>query len=254
LEVVVSADQGGSWSAFGRSLRDGLLHLLYPGACAICGCSLPPGDAILCDTCLHAVTSYPLPSCPRCAAVVGPFVETEDGCSHCRNPRPHFDAALRLGRYEGPLRELILRMKYGSEWLAEAVGRLWSVRAAEQLRAVKANAVVPVPLHWWRRLTRGYNQSEALAREIAGFLGIPCLSSLLRIRHTRHQSAFESLEAKRENVRNAFRAADTNVLRGRTVLLVDDVMTSCSTASEAARSLKAAGAARVVVAVLARAA
>lgn len=241
------------WAELGRSLRDGLTHLLYPGYCVLCGRSLPPGDAVLCDGCFRAVTSDPTPSCPRCATDTGPFADTEGGCSRCRNLRLHFDAAIRLGRYEGLRRELILQLKYGSEWLAEAVGQLWAVHAADRLQAVQADAVVPVPLHWWRRLTRGYNQSEALAREVAAFLHVPCLPGLLRIRHTRQQRALDSHEQKRANVHDAFRAAAGNPLRGRTVLLVDDVMTSGSTASEAARALKAAGAARVVVAVLARA-
>lgn len=243
------------WTEFARSLRLGLIHLLYPAYCVLCLRNLPPGDAILCDDCRAAVLTDPLPSCPRCATTVGPFVELEDGCVYCRKLRLPFDATIRLGHYDdGPLRDLVLRIKYRHEWLAEAVGRLWVTHAADRFRAFQADLVVPVPLHWFRRLTRGYNQSESLAREIANFLHIPCIPSVLRrVRATSQQRRLKSHDAKRENVRDAFRVVGGEVLRGRTVLLVDDVMTSGSTASEAANTLQSAGAGRVVLAVLARA-
>jgi ComF family protein len=113
------------------------------------------------------------------------------------------------------------------------------------------DAVVPVPLHWWRRLRRGYNQSEALARGLARVLALPCRTSWLRrARHTPSQVG-KSAEQRRANVRGAFRAA--RVPAGASVLLVDDVMTTGATASEAARALKEAGAGRVVAAALGRA-
>ena len=113
--------------------------------------------------------------------------------------------------------------------------------------------MVPVPLHWRRRWRRGYNQSEALARPIAARLRLPFRpgSWLRRIRNTPEQKGSGMAAERLENVRGAFRVAGAE-LAGRTVLLVDDVLTTGSTASEAARTLRRAGAKRVVVAVLAR--
>jgi ComF family protein len=144
-------------------------------------------------------------------------------------------------------------MKHASgEGLAELVGELWAAATEARLRALAAHVVVPVPLHWRRRWGRGYNQSEALARPIAARLGLPCRPSCLRrVRHTPEQ-AKQTPAARQDNVRHAFRARGT-LLRGQTVLLVDDVFTTGSTAAEAARALRQAGAGRVVVAVLARA-
>jgi ComF family protein len=160
---------------------------------------------------------------------------------------------LRLGSYEGLLREVILRLKHLSgDGLAELLGELWAEHADAKLRDVHANAIVPVPLHWRRRWKRGYNQSLALARGLAARLRVPCRPSWLRrIRHTPEQTQ-QTPNARRGNVRGAFRAP-AKILPGHTILLVDDVMTTGSTAHEAATALRNAGATRVIVAVLARA-
>ena len=108
-------------------------------------------------------------------------------------------------------------------------------------------------MHWRRRWQRGYNQSEALARGLAASLGLPLRSRWLRrIRNTPSQ-VHQSPTARRENVRGAFRAARGVRLDGLCILLVDDVVTTGATSSEAAKALRKAGARRVVVAALTRA-
>jgi ComF family protein len=236
------------------SLLRGLLHLLYPGVCGVCGQPLPVDVDHFCAGCRLALTSDAEPTCPRCAATVGPFVHLPGSCTHCRGTSFHFDAVLRLGAYEGLLRDVVLRMKHASgEMLAELVGELWAAHAEPALRAAGATVVVPVPLHWLRRWTRGYNQSEALARAVAHRLGLPCrLRALIRVRNTPKQ-ALQAASLRQANVRDAFRAAKGAGLAGHNVLLIDDILTTGNTASEAARVLRGAGAARVTVAVLARA-
>ncbi len=201
------------------------------------------------------LTRDPHARCPRCAAPVGPFIKLDGGCSRCRGVALGFDGALCLGSHDGLLRDLILRLKHhAGEGLAEVLARLWVKQTASAFRACGAQVVVPVPLHWWRRLARGYNQSEALARTLAASMGIPCRPRLVRrIRATRMQRHDMSLAARKENVHQAFIARAFPELQGKAVLLVDDVMTSRATASEVARVLKRAGAAQVIVAVLARA-
>jgi ComF family protein len=185
---------------------------------------------------------------------VGLYVHLTDGCTHCRGVHFGFDRVLRLGPYDGLLRELILRLKHhAGEGLAEALAELWATHAAAALRATAAEVVVPVPLHWWRRLARGYNQSEALARILASRLNLPCRARWVRrVRPTPRLRHDSSLAMRREIVRGAFAARRHPALKGKTILLVDDVMTTGSTASEVATELKSAGAARVLVAVLAR--
>jgi ComF family protein len=238
-----------------RSLAQGFLHLLYPRVCWACGQSLPPGRDDFCENCRALLTNDPQPRCPRCAASVGPYINLDGGCTGCRGVTLGFEGALCLGSHEGLLRDLILRLKHHSgEGLAEVLARLWASHTAPALRATGAQLVVPVPLHWWRRLARGYNQSEALARTLAAHLEIPCRPRCLRrVRATRMQRHDMSPTARKENVHQAFRARPSANLQGKTVLLVDDVMTSGSTVNEVARVLKTAGARQVVVALLARA-
>ena len=146
----------------------------------------------------------------------------------------------------------MLRIKQsGGETLAELVGELWGAARREALRAMAIDVIVPVPLHWWRRWRRGHNQSAALARGLASVLGLPVSFCLRRTRNTPKQTQ-QVASARRDNVRGAFRARRGLRLKGRSVLLVDDVLTTGSTASEAARALRDAGASRVIVAALAR--
>lgn len=239
--------------ACGRELSRGILHLLCPPACHECGRLLAAGAGPFCAQCRSALTTDPHPSCPGCAGTVGPFAATERGCHRCRDSGFHFDRALRLGPYQGLLREAILRMKHSAgAGLAEALGGLWAEHAQTPLVELGAvELVIPVPLHWWRRLGRGYNQSDVLARALAARLRVPCRPGWLRrVRNTPRQTA-QTGPGRRDNVRGAFRAAPLAALKGRAVLLVDDVLTTGSTCDEAARALRAAGCARVAVAVLA---
>jgi ComF family protein len=146
---------------------------------------------------------------------------------------------------------VLLRMKLAPyEGLAELLGEVHAVHRRSTLDGFGAELIVPVPLHWWRRLRRGFNQGEAIARGMARRLCLPLFPSCLRrCRSTQKQRG--SPTARADNVRGAFRASGA-VLQGRTVLLVDDVMTTGATLRESARVLREAGAARVVVAVLGR--
>lgn len=245
----------------GRLFWNGLLDLVYPPSCVLCGvCPLEPHPELpnppcsyFCRHCLPTLLQEPCQTCPRCAATIGPYALVEDGCSHCRSEAFAFDSACRLGRYEGDLRSLVLRIKHRSgEGIAELIGELFALAAQERLANYQAELIVPVPLHWTRRWTRGFNQSEALARGMAQRLKLPVVSSCIRrIRRTLPQASL-SAERRRENVKGAFAAISSPILAGRTVLLVDEVMTTGATVQEAAKALRTGGASRVVIAVLTR--
>jgi len=240
-------------SETGRELGRGLLHVLFPPCCHLCGRPLARA-APFCVPCQAALAADGSPPCPRCAATAGPFAIIDGRCAVCRKETVVFDSAVRLGLYDGLLREAVLRIKiHTGEAMAELLGEFWADHTGAVLRSVRADMIVPVPLHWRRRWRRGYNQSAALAHGLANRLRLPCGAfGLRRTRATPMQTA-QTLAGRRDNVRGAFAAARNVRLQGKTVLLVDDVMTTGATASEAARALKAAGAARVTVAVLARA-
>ncbi|MBX9579524.1 MAG: ComF family protein [Gemmataceae bacterium] len=235
----------------------GALHLLYPNACLICDApeaGREPYRHGLCSDCLTAVTADPHAQCPKCAATVGPHAETADGCPSCRGRGFAFARAVRLGPYDGRLKDAVLRMKHAAgEGLAELMGRVFVEARGSALKAAAADLVVPVPLHWRRRWARGYNQAEAVAREVAIGLGIECRPGGLRRVKAVTQASQPSAAARRENIRGAFRAARGARFAGRAVLLVDDVMTTGATLDEAARVVRQAGSGSVNVAVLARA-
>jgi len=242
-----------SLQAAGKELLRGAVQLVFPAVCGACHRSLNADESNFCSECRPALTTDPFSTCPLCAATVGFHASVEQGCPQCRTSSLHFEKAIRLGPYENLLREIILRMKNrNGETLAELIGELWAEYAEARLRVFTPDVVIPVPLHWWRRWNRGYNQSEALATMLASRLKLPCRPSWLRrIRHTPQQTS-QTPSERRENVRGAFRAGSWASLRGKRVLLVDDVLTTGSTCSEAARALRKAGASQVSVAVLAR--
>lgn len=235
------------------ALIRGLGDLLYPPRCLVC--LRPPrlGRDAFCDDCREALFTDRQLSCPRCAATVGPFASHDGRCPACRAAPPGFDAAVRLGAYDGALQRAALHIKHAyHEGLAEELGRRFARLRRGRLLALGADAIVPVPLHWARRLWRGYNQSAAVAWAMAQELGLPLRRRWLRRRRATPTQRGLSPAERRENVRGAF-APRRGITPGAHVLLVDDVMTTGATASEAARALRRGGAGRVSVAVLAHA-
>ena len=241
--------------SLGRDFLIGAQHLIYPGCCLLCGQPLSEEQTHFCSLCHHELFTDSESTCPRCAGAIGPFTVIDGRCHACRKESFAFDQVLRLGRYDGLLREVVLRLKKQSgEGLAELLGECWAREAASRFVSLHFDALVPVPLHWRRRWQRGYNQSAALCRGLGMCLRVPNHPSWLRrVRHTPQQTTRPTPAERKANVRDAFRSRPGAPLAGRSILLVDDVMTTGATVAEATRALLAAGAARVSVAVLARA-
>jgi ComF family protein len=140
----------------------------------------------------------------------------------------------------------------GAEPIVKALGDLLCQRRADLLRALEPDLIVPVPMHWIRRWRRRANTPDLLAATLARFLRVPCRVRLLRKkRNTKPQKGLKVRDRFR-NIAGAFAVRTRYDIRGARVLVVDDVLTTGATCTEAARTLKAAGAASVVVAVLAR--
>ena len=230
-----------------RRLSQGAIELLNPARCLICG-QLAGADGHFCAMCERGLIDR-AERCPRCATTVGPYSLIEGECPECRKEPPPFARASCLGSYRGPLKIAVLRMKNASgEGLAELLGRRWAMM--HSLGELPIDAIVPVPLHWWKQWRRGYNQSAGIARGVAMSKRLPIRRRWLRcVRQTAPQKTLQET-ARRTNVLGAFRAA--SAVLGKHILLVDDVMTTGATSEEAARTLRRAGAARVTVAVLAR--
>lgn len=174
-------------------------------------------------------------------------LDAEGRCALCRSGARGFDAAYSFGAYEGVLRQLIHLYKYAR--IKTLAGPLANLLARAMPLDEPFDAIVPVPLHWLRRWKRGFNQSELLARALSRRTGIPIVKALRRTQATRVQAGLSN-HARRRNVTRAFRARPVG---GKRMLLIDDVMTTGSTAAACALALKRAGAARVGVLTVGRA-
>ena len=237
-------------------LARNIVGWIYPPACLICDEQQGAGASFrhgLCTNCFREVTTDPFPACPRCGQTVGPHSDTSEGCGECRGAGFAFQDAIRFGPYAGKLRDAVLRLKsVAGEGLADHLGRAFAQERSVSLAGAGIDLIVPVPLHWWRKWMRGYNQSDALAREIAAALRIPFAPKLLRRLKYTTQQAQPTRAARLTSMKDIFCVRQGARLTGKTVLLMDDVMTTGSTASAVARALRDAGASKVVVAVVAR--
>jgi ComF family protein len=206
----------------------------------------------VCGACLRRPTA--IAADYYCADCKTPFLnhfplDEQGRCSLCRLGLTGFDTAYTFGSYEETLRELIHLFKYtGVRPLAKPLGALLA-RAIP--REHRFDLVIPMPLHWKKRWSRGYNQSELLAREIARRWGVPVAQVIRRVKPTLPQAGLSNSK-RRLNVRGAFRLRKGKNLHGLRVLLIDDVLTTGATASACAAVLKRAGASRVAIATVAR--
>lgn len=237
--------------ALPRAWVEEALAALYPPACWVCGAWAP--DAFACAE-HRLVRPAPVARCGRCAVRLPAGVPDGERCLECRRAPPAFARAFVWGDWgPGPLREWVLAFKHGGRRdLARPLAS--ELALALEGRAGEFDLVVPVPLHPLRRLSRGYDQTQRLARALAELTGLGARRLLVRRRWTPPQGG-PGASSRTTNVRGAFRAAlfARRALRGRRVLLVDDVVTSGATVRECAEVLRDAGAASIAVAALARA-
>jgi ComF family protein len=237
---------------------DTALVLMFAPRCAACTCPLEhPSSGPVCERCWSAVRACLPPLCRTCGDPLPSWrvISVDAGhCPRCRRARPSIDAGRAAGEYEGALRDIIHALKYeGRRSLAVRLGRMMREAGADVLD--EADCVVPVPLHPWRRLRRGFNQ----AADLAAATGLPVVHALWRARATRPQAGLTAA-ARRRNVRHAFRLSPLcsrrsldRALSGRIVVLVDDVRTTGATLDGCAQVLKDAGAREVRALIAARA-
>ncbi len=237
---------------------NGLLDLVYPPCCLLCGKRLEEGA--LCPACIRGFAPILPPFCDRC----GGYVEAgRRVCEACETgPGTPYQWSQAMGKFEGGLRDAILRFKYGGKaTLAQPLGSLLA-RSLDQPPSplltstlgepLTFDAVVPVPLHPSKLRQRGFNQSERLARIVAQERGWHLdANGIVRVRKTRVQASLDGAQ-RIDNVRDAFACRPQQRYAGQSVLIVDDVLTTGSTAREVARIARDAGAKRVCVVALAR--
>lgn len=231
------------------ALLDPFLSLLYPPRCLVCRAL---GESGLCAVCLTQIIPIAPPLCRTCGQTIP---ADAGGCLHCRLRRPAYDRARALGAYEGVLRAAIHQFKYQDRpQLAVPLGMRLAAFAREcapDLNSLRFDGLLPVPMHPVRRRLRGYNQSERLARVVASELGLPLLTdALVRTRATRPQVGLAG-DARHTNLSGAFTVRRSEAVQGKTLLLIDDVVTTGSSLHECALVLKAYGAKAVYALTLA---
>ncbi len=237
---------------FRRHLLTQTLNLLFPPRCVLCGVHVEQAHT-LCYGCfdqLHMITP------PACALCGHPFAHDQGigaQCGQCLSSPPPYDKGWSVWRYDEHSRGLVTRLKYGDRTdLAPFCGRLMAQHGQALLAG--ADLLMPVPLHWRRMIARRFNQSLLLAREIERKTGVPLLADgLKRVRHTVPQTGLSQSD-RLQNVKNVFSVnpAYAGSLTGKTVVLIDDVMTTGATVEACCHALRKDGVGRIHVLTLAR--
>jgi len=231
---------------------------LFPSDCRLCGAPLVKISRLpVCDECVAQMRPITGSVCSVCGErLASPFAAAGERCGLCRRAAPPFAKAAAYGSYDGGLRELIHLLKY--EQVRPAAGALGGMLAeAISTLAMGSEAilVVPVPLHRRKLRQRGFNQAELITRaalkRIGGERFVLKPGILERRRETQSQIGLTRRQ-RRENMRGAFAVVKPHAVKGREILIVDDVFTTGTTVSECARVLRRSGASKVYVATVAR--
>ena len=236
-----------------RTLVHALANLLYPRACLACRGAAGGEGGFLCWDCRAGFDYIVWEYCALCGDPIEGVAGHEFRCSACQDRRPAFDLARSSVRHRGTFRNALWAFKYENAiCLAADFAQLLEGCVRAHYGRVALDAVTCVPLHSRKERERTYNQSALLGRETARRLGLPFFGGcLVRTRDTSTQTRL-SAAARRRNVHGAFAVRAAEWIEGRTLLLVDDVMTTGATVDECARALKRADAAGVYVATLGR--
>lgn len=207
-----------------------LAELLFPPKCILCGKLLKRGEVDLCGECRIHGPDFPMP----------------------KRKLSFLDSWLALWHYEGDVRRSLLRYKfYGKRHYAAGYGRLLAMKIQREHDNIDLISWVPVSK--WRRIRRGYDQVELLAKSVAAELGTEPVRCLRKVRHTPPQSGISSQAKRRANVLGAYQAVEPERFAGKRIVLLDDVITTGATAGECARVLLTAGAKEVHCAAVAAA-
>jgi len=208
------------------------VDFFFPAWCLGCG----QEGTLLCPSCRSGLPRLLPPLCPRCGEP-----QALEPCPFCRGRQLSIDSIRSPYRFEGLIRRALIPFKYHNlRVLAAPLARLMYDYLASH--PFPADAVAPVPLHPSRQRRRGYNQASLLALELGRLAGLPVVeTSLRRTRPTPLQAQVTGREERRRNVLGAFLSRDQS-LKGKGVLLVDDICTTGATLDAAAQALKAGGA------------
>ena len=228
----------------------GFGQLLWPAKCVNCGEHSVETGSGLCGDCWEGLTSVcSADYCRCCGRNVSPYVAREGVCLNCRGDQMHFDGIARAGMYAESLRDMVKAFKNDKTELDSLM--VWLADTALQTSAFfnDIDFFVPVPLHWRKRIRRGYNHSYLVARGLKHPIA-RVNTDLVRIRHTKEQPTMMTVAARAKNVAGAFAVRYRHPFAHTKICLVDDIKTTGATLNECAKTLKEAGASKVFALVL----
>ncbi len=219
--------------------------------------NLHPIDLFWCQNCLNKIVSNPNTSCPYCHAQFPQERFRKGRCRLCRGKKLRWDAALAVGNYQGILQQQVLQMKgLRDEPLAWQMGRLLAAKHRLLANSLatwgEIDLVVPIPIHWWKRIQRGFHASQLIAEGFCSVRRYPLAQNVLRYKRLTAKQGLLNTTARFRNVADAFAVKRRVAISGSRILLVDDVMTSGATLAVAAQVLKQHGARCVLAGVIAR--
>lgn len=238
-----------------KTILRGLADVLFPMTCVVCDAFPDEGlPFAFCRTCFSEIRFIGSPLCPCCGLPYTEESAIDHPCGDCLAGRHHFTTVRSLGIYEGPLLKAIQRFKYqGNLPAGETLGALMATHAYPAFEINDYDVIMPVPLHLERLRERGFNQSLVLARAVARAVSRELDFRILRRSlRTAPQTGLKK-EDRVANVRGAFELVDRDRVKGKKVLIIDDVYTTGSTVRECSRILMKGGAGGVGVLTLARA-
>lgn len=229
-----------------RRVTDGLVRIVYPLHCPVCDDIVSVPSERICTGCLGKLKLLAPPWCMKCGKKVEDDAEY---CMDCSRKEHLYDRGRALYEYAGTA-ESIYRFKYGGR---REYAEFFGVEMAEYLsdfyQNVKPDALVPIPLHKKRKIQRGYNQAELLAKALGRQWNVPVYPNLLeRVKNTVPQKKLNPIE-RQNNLKKAFNITRNDV-KLKVTMVIDDIYTTGATIDEAARALREAGAERIYFAAL----
>ena len=230
-----------------------VLDFIWPRTCEVCGRPVDRPGRHFCSDCLNRLPFTPTDGCCRRCGRPAEKLSGEFLCSDCRAHKPSFDRAASALSFEGDARAAMNAFKFENHlWLRDDLVDWIEGVVRARFKVEEIDLIVPMPSTLLHRLDRGYNPCAYLAKPLAKRLGKPCATSVLRRKGNPKKQGRLTEEERRTNVVGTFEVRTPAKIRGRTVLVVDDIMTTGSTLSECAAELKRSGASRVWCVTLAR--
>lgn len=237
-----------------RRVLTALGEIVYPKICVLCKAKLTGGniDGLICPCCWAKIPKAAPPFCGQCGRTLDKRDIDKIVCSKCLRITSFYEKAYSCLRYEEGARELIHLFKYsGLAELKKPLCRMLIQHAGEyNIPLAKADFLVPVPLHAAKMREREYNQTLLLAEGLSRAFDVKTFTGLRRRKYTRPQIEVAAAE-RFENVKGCFTVKNAEIIKDKTVFLIDDIMTTQATLQEASRTLRDAGCAQINVYTLA---